>query len=334
MMRMAALLPHLEVFGGVRRYIELGNEFVRRGHQFVLFHPQGGRPGWLPFRGETRPWEALDAEAFDVGLCSEYSILAYFDRLRARTKYFYFVLAGHKQEREAVRRPYLFLANSQGLRLRLQRKYGLDCFRAAGGVNPEIFRPLAAPEARAEGEIRVLCYGRLVKKRKGTQQVLKALDGLAGRFPGLKLILFDTPVGREMRDSRLLLKTRLPHEFHLNLPQDRMAWLFSQADIFVSAERRAGWANTAAEAMACRLAVVCTASGSRDFALPGQTALVVRWPLAFLLRRAVARLIHDPPLRRRLAEAGYRKIQEFTWSNLAARLEQHFLSNLEASNKA
>ena len=333
-MRIAALLPHVEVFGGVRRYLELGNEFVRRGHQFVLFHPRGEEPGWLAFRGGTRPWEALDNEAFDVGLCSEYSILPFFNRLQARTKYFYFVLAGHKQEREAARGPYRFLANSQGLCLRLRRKYGLDCFQAAGGVNPEIFHPLEEPEARAEGEIRVLCYGRLVKKRKGTQRVIKALDRLAGRVPGLKLVLFDTPVGREKRDSRLLLKTRLPHEFHLNLPQDRMAWLFSRADIFISAERRAGWANTAAEAMACRVAVVCTASGSRDFALPGQTALVVRWPLAFLLRRAVARLIDDPPLRERLAEAGYRKIQEFTWSNLAGRLEQHFLSNLEASNKA
>ena len=330
-MRIAALLPHVEVFGGVRRYLELGNEFVRLGHDFVLFHPEGGKPGWQDFRGETRPWTALEREGFDVGLCSEYSILPFFDKLRARTKYFYFVLAGHKQEREAARRPCLFMANSEGLCLRLRRKYGLECFKAAGGINPEIFHPLAEPEARPEGEVRVLCYGRLYKKRKGIQRVVKALNGLAARYPGLKLILFDTPVGREKRDARPLLRTRLSYEFHMDLPQDRMAWLFSRADIFVSAERRAGWANTAAEAMACRVAVVCTASGTRDFALPGQTALVVPWPSAFLLRRAVERLIRDSVLRRRLAEAGYRKIQEFTWSGLAVRLERHFLANLKTS---
>jgi glycosyltransferase involved in cell wall biosynthesis len=330
-MRIAALLPHVEVFGGVRRYLELGNEFIRRGHGFMLFHPEGGKPGWLDFRGETRPSAALEQESFDVGLCSEYSILPFFDKLRARTKYFYFLLAGHKQEREVARRPCLFMANSEGLCLRMRRKYGLECFKAAGGINPEIFHPLADPEIRPGGEIRVLCYGRLYKKRKGIQRVVKALNGLCGRHPGLKLILFDTPVGREKRDPRPLLRTRLPYEFHLGLPQDRMAWLFSRADIFVSAERRAGWANTAAEAMACRVAVVCTASGARDFALPGQTALVVPWPSTLLLRRAVERLIGDPLLRRRLAEAGYRRIQEFTWSGLAARLEQHFLSNLKIS---
>ncbi|MGB9004881.1 MAG: glycosyltransferase family 4 protein [Candidatus Aminicenantales bacterium] len=327
-MRIAALLPHVEVFGGVRRYLELGNELVRRGHSFVLFHPEGGKPGWLAFRGEARPWAALDQEAFDVGLCSEYSILPFFDKLRAKTKYFYFVLAGHKQEREAARKPYFFLANSEGLCRRLRRKYGLDCFKAAGGVNPEIFYPAADPEERPAGEIRILCYGRLYKKRKGIQQAVKAVNGLASRYPRLKLILFDTRVGQDRRDPRPLLKTRLAHEFHLDLPQDRLAPLFSRADIFVSAERRAGWANTAAEAMACRVAVVCTSSGTRDFAFPGQTALVVPWPLPFLLRRAIERLIRDRELRLRLAEAGYRQIQEFTWSGLASRLERHFLSKL------
>jgi hypothetical protein len=35
-MKIAALLPHVEVFGGIRRYIEIGNEITRREHKFVL----------------------------------------------------------------------------------------------------------------------------------------------------------------------------------------------------------------------------------------------------------------------------------------------------------
>jgi glycosyltransferase involved in cell wall biosynthesis len=103
-----------------------------------------------------------------------------------------------------------------------------------------------------------------------------------------------------------------------------MAWLFSQADIFVGAERRAGWANTAAEALACALPVVCTPSGSRDFAIPDETALVVPFSHPFLLARQIRRLIEDPELRERLAAAGHRKIGEFTWDALAARLEAIF----------
>ena len=317
-MKMAALLPHVEVFGGVRRYLELGNEFVRRGHDFVLFHPRGDKPGWLGFQGTTRPFSSLEDEEFDVGLCSEYSILSQFEKLKARSKYFYFVLEGHKKEKEVVRKNFLFLGNSEGICRRMERKYGITCHRAPGGVNPDIFHPLSEkPEREA---INILCYGRIYKRRKGIRYVIRAVEGLTREFPRLRLIFFDTLVGRDQRDPRPLIKTRVPHDFYLNLPQDRMAWIFGQADIHVSAERRAGWANTSAEAMACRLPVVCTRSGTRDFAFHGRTALVVPLPLPILLRRQIRKLIENPALRERLAWTGHKKIQEFTWSVLADRL--------------
>lgn len=327
-MKIAALLPHVEVFGGVRRYLELGNEFVRRGHTFVLFHPGGEKPNWLEFRGEVRPLDSLTTESFDIGMCSEYSILPWFEKMRAGLKYFYFVLEGHRQEKEVVRRPFHFLGNSEGICRRLERKHGVSAFRAAGGVNPDIFHPVERDVPSPSAEFRILCYGRIHRKRKGIPSVIRAAEGLARSFPGLKLLFFDTLVGRDRRDPRPLIKTRLPYEFYLDLPQSRMAWLYSRADMFVSAERRAGWANTAAEAMACRLPVVCTASGTRDFAFPGRTALVVPAPLPFFLRRDMARLIREPELRQRLAEAGYREISKFTWEALSARLEAHFLKEM------
>jgi len=61
-MKIAALLPHLEVFGGVRRYLEIGNELQRRRYRFVLFHPDGGRPDWFDFKGETKPIPVLGEE--------------------------------------------------------------------------------------------------------------------------------------------------------------------------------------------------------------------------------------------------------------------------------
>jgi glycosyltransferase involved in cell wall biosynthesis len=76
--------------------------------------------------------------------------------------------------------------------------------------------------------------------------------------------------------------------------------------------------------MACRLPVVCTASGSRDFAFNGKTALVVPFAHPFFLKRQVERLILDPALRERLAAAGRDKIMTLTWDSLAARLEGLF----------
>jgi len=322
-MKIAALLPHVEVFGGVRRYLELGNEFVRKGHEFVLFTPRGTPPEWLDFRGEMRPFSALTGDSFDVAMCGEYSILSSFDKVRAGTKYFYFVLENPRMDRGVTRRPYRFLGNSEGICLRLERKFGIEVTRAPGGVNPEIFHPLDHPEPRET--FNILCYGRIYKRRKGVPIVIRAVNNYLPRYyPNLKMIFFDTLVGEDRRDPRPMIETRVPHDFHLNLPQDKMAWLFGQADVYINAEWRAGWANTAAEAMACGVPVICTPSGTRDFAIDGRTALVAPAPIAAQLRRRLERLILDTPLRKSLAEAGSEKIREFTWSRLADRLLDTF----------
>lgn len=333
-MRIAAVLPHVEIYGGVRRYIEIGNELINRGHTFVLFTPKAEKPQWLDFVGTCRPLEALELEEFDIGMCSEYSLLDRFDQLRAKAKFFYFLLEGHKKEREVARRNYRFLGNSEGICRRIERKYGVRCLRAPGGINPSSFYPCPREQEKssaqtASGEFRILCYGRVYKKRKGIQHVIKAAEKIHRRFPRIRLIFFDSLVGEDRRDPRALIKTSVPHDFYLNLPQSKMAWLFSRADIFASAERRAGWSNTAAEAMACRLPVVCTASGTCDFAIHGETALIIPFAHSFFLRRQIKKLIMGEELRDRLSQAGYEKIQEFTWAALAKKLEEIFASVLD-----
>ena len=52
-MRIALFLPHVGVFGGVRRFLELGNAWTRLGHEVTLYHPDGTAPAWLPFDGRV-----------------------------------------------------------------------------------------------------------------------------------------------------------------------------------------------------------------------------------------------------------------------------------------
>ncbi len=306
--------------------MELGNELTRRGHEFILYTPEGISPHWFDFKGRMRPLAVLSQDNYDIALCSEYSLLREFQAIPAGVKFFYFVLAGHRLEKQVVRLPFRFLGNSSGICRRIEQRYGIRCELAPGGINPSLFYP----ERRegSEREFRILCYGRFYRKRKGIGLVLKAVEAVWRHHPEVKLLFFDSPVKGESRDPRELIKTPVPYEFFWNLPQSSMAWMYSQADIFVSAERRAGWSNPTAEAMACGVPVVCTPSGTADFALPDRTALVVRWPFPFILKRKIERLLHDGALRRRLSQAGRQKILEFTWSSLAARLEAIFAASL------
>jgi glycosyltransferase involved in cell wall biosynthesis len=72
--------------------------------------------------------------------------------------------------------------------------------------------------------------------------------------------------------------------------------------------------------MACGVAVVCTPSGTGDFARDGATALVVRVRHPFFLRRAIRRALDDAALRERLAAAGPAAAAPWAWPALAAKL--------------
>ncbi|HUW23786.1 MAG TPA: glycosyltransferase family 4 protein [bacterium] len=325
-MKIAAILPHVEVFGGVRRYIEIGNNFIKRGHSFRIYHSDGSRPTWLEFSGETRPVEQVTLEENDIVISSDYSVLNYLERAKANKKIFYCLLEHKNNQKVCINRKLLVMGNSTGICDMLRRKYRRECIEGIGGINSEIFHPVETK--KDNHQIKILCYGRIYKKRKGIQKVVKAVELLNKRYPSLRLLLFDTPVGNPRLDARQMLHTRVPVTFYTALPQERMAELYSQADIFVSAEKRAGWSNPCAEAMACKVPVVCSPSGTRDFAADGETALVFRFRYPFLIAKKIRRLIEDKNLRERITEQGYRKIQQYTWSNLVDKLEKEFTNLL------
>jgi glycosyltransferase involved in cell wall biosynthesis len=219
------------------------------------------------------------------------------------------------------------LANSEGLYRRIRQKYKVHCLKVAGGVNTGLFRP--QPRTKSTQEFRILCYGRIHKRRKGIRYVIRAVESLAKSFPQIKLVFFDSIVGKERVDPRTLVRTSVPFEFHLDCPQEELAWIFSQSDLYVSAEWRAGWANTSAEAMACGVPVVCTSSGTQDFAFHNRTALVVPLPFPVFLRRQIRKIISNNDLRLRLGRAGLKTIRKFSWPVLADRLEQVFRESVK-----
>jgi glycosyltransferase involved in cell wall biosynthesis len=317
--RVAALLPHLGLYGGNLRYIELGNALVERGVDFALATPEGVRPGFAAFSGRAVTHDALRESPPDVLLASEQDLLERFREHPAGLKLFYFILERTAREKEIVRTPGVtFLANSSGLARRLERKYGVPVRRVIGGVNPALFRPLHPEERepRAAGSFRVIANGRISRRRKGTAIVARAVDGLARSRPGMELDLFDTATLGHRPGLPEGFRCRAVTRLRLDVPRDRLRLLYGSGDLFVSAEKKAGWSNTTIEAMACGIPVVCTASGTTDFARHEETALVVRrnrWSV----RRAIRRLMEDPALRDRLAAAGLAEAREFTWSRTA-----------------
>ena len=325
-LRIAAVLPHLGVYGGIRRFLELGSVWSRRGHQVALLLPpdRASDTPWLPFPGsvgalgrlrEDGPWDVVISPDPDLFLGAD---------APGALRVFTAVLEKAPRAPEAWRRADLVLANSSGM-LRYLARRGVPAVAAPGGVNTSFFTPPDPDPRRESGSegppLRALVYGRLSRKRKGSAAAVAAIArACRAAQTEAQVTMFDTPSkGEGAPDLSVPAGVSLRWELHPT--QERLRDLYREADLFVSAERRAGWCNTAAEAMACGTAVVCTRSGTEDFAVDGETAAVSRWPWAWALAGRIRLLLTDPAERLRLSRNGRARIEEFSWERTADRVE-------------
>jgi glycosyltransferase involved in cell wall biosynthesis len=318
-MRIRLFLPHVGVFGGVRRYLELGNEWVALGHEVTLHHPDGGPPAWLPFAGRTATLEAARERDSDLALAGDGGTWPFFRAHRARRHVYYCVLEGDLGLRAALADPsVLLMANSGPLRRQLLERSRRPVLDGIGGIRPERFRP--DPRRRAASPIRVLVNGRRSREKKGTDLVLRALRGLAGHVPAFETVLFDSvDPATNRQDPRDGAALPAGGRFVLGPTQDELVALYQSSHVFVAAERKAGWCNTALEALACGCALVCTSSGTTDFAEHERNALV-SWRHPWALRGAIRRLLTDAALRERLAAAGPASAAPWAWPVLARKI--------------
>lgn len=317
-MRIALFLPHVGVFGGVRRFLELGNVWTRQGHDVTLHHSDGSPPAWLAFEGRVAPLAEALGTSSDLSICADPHTLGTFAAHASALRLYYCVIEGDPGVARAARIPGVRLAgNSGALLCRLPRVGGRPPVDGVGGISPRQFHPPSGP--RPGAPLQVLLNGRRSRPKKGTDLVLRALAGIRAPAGGLEIVLFDTVGEHNRQDPRD--GAPLPHgaRFVMNPSQAELVALYQGAHLFVAAERRAGWCNTALEAMACGCAVVCTRSGTGDFAVHERNALV-SWRNPWSLRRAIRRLIEDPALRERLSAAGPPSAEPWSWERLAAKL--------------
>jgi glycosyltransferase involved in cell wall biosynthesis len=286
----------------------------------MLLTPEGAPPAWLDTGLPVASWEAAGSLGpFDLALTPQVELLPRLRTLPAARRVWYCVIEGERGEDTALRSPDLTLmANSGALRAHLARRSRRPVLDGIGGIDPLLFHP--DPSVRRPDRLTVLAYGRRSRPRKGTDLIVRAAERVARRFPTLELVLFDHVGPGNERDPREGFAPGVPFRYVINPTQDELARLYATADVFVAAERKAGWCNTAIEAMSSGCAVVCTRSGTRDFARHGQTAWVVPVRHPFFLARALTRVLGDAPLRARLQAAGPAAVRPFAWSVLAAKI--------------
>jgi glycosyltransferase involved in cell wall biosynthesis len=178
------------------------------------------------------------------------------------------------------------------------------------------------------GASAVVGYVARISPQKGLEDFARAMRLVADAVPGARFVLVgDAPKGDEAARQRFVelvgalgLDGRL---LMLGYRSDAIA-LMKTFDVYVSTALWEGLPITLLEAMACRRPIVATdVGGNRDVVVDGDSGFLVPVRNPDALAGRVRQLLEDPALRRRLGEAGRRRVEDrFSIGHMVARTSE------------
>jgi glycosyltransferase involved in cell wall biosynthesis len=335
-MKITVLCPHLRIAGGVRAILTYADRLARRGHDVRVVVPgrrtwwggvrAGETPAWV---GDFRPeiqwvarWNAAALPDADVVLATAWQsapVVAAAPARAGRKMYLFqhyeSLYHGEADRVDATYRlPITKVVISTWLRDVMRERFGAETDVLVTPVDPTLFHRVDV--TRPSGPARVLMLHHDYAW-KGVTDGMEAVAHARAAGRALHLVGFGVkpPADRAGYD-----------EFHQNPPQGELARLYSGVDVYLCPSWDEGLGMPSMEAMACGAALVTYDNGgSRDYARDGDTALVAPRRDVAALATALARVLDDPALRRRLAQTGGDYVRTaFDWERAVTRLEAIF----------
>ena len=181
----------------------------------------------------------------------------------------------------------------------------------------------------------ILYFGRMDIHNKGIDILLSAFAKL--NAPHIRLILSGrgTPQSkREIRSiaNRLNIANRV--EFTGAVTPEQKNSLIGHALFVCTPSRYEGWGIVTIEAAAAAKAVIGTnIPGLTDAIRADETGLLVPSENPGALASAMKRLLGDPPLRKRLGQAGRKWAARFTWDRTAQAQEEVYLKVVKSQRQ-
>ena len=177
------------------------------------------------------------------------------------------------------------------------------------GVDPAVFRP--CPFRERPSPFQIICVGRLAPV-KGLHVLVEAVDLLVRQGRRVRLRLVGDGPDRASLEREVSTRGLTPHvSFEGWANQDRVRAFYAESDIFALPSFAEGVPTVLMEAMAMEIPCVATAiAGIPELIRDGVDGILVPPSDGGQLADAIARLMDDPGLRRRLGAAGRRSVME------------------------
>ena len=188
---------------------------------------------------------------------------------------------------------------------------------------------------KSDGMVNILFLSRL-EKRKGLKYLLGAFSKLKWDWPNLRLLVAGS--GKPDADSlRIISERNLQDVVFLGRVSDEDKFrYYKTADIYCApATGKESFGIVLLEAMAAGAPIVASAiEGYSSVITHGREGLLTPPKDEDALADAIAELLMDPQLRRRLSMAGAMNVQDYRWERVARRVMDCYDTSREAWNAA
>jgi len=224
--------------------------------------------------------------------------------------------------RQTYSLPFRKIVISTWLKEEMKNHYGQSADVLVTPVNSEVFK---GDLSRNNARTRVLMLHHDYDW-KGFADGIAAFRQAQSKNRNAQLVVF----GEKLKDpAPLFQETGIEFEYHYRPTQSTLRDLYSSADIYLCPSWHEGLGMPPMEAMACGAALATTdTGGSWDYAIHNETALVSPPKEPAGLAESLNALLGDSELRKRLAEKGKNKIEQFNWDHNCRRLLDIFKESI------
>ncbi|MFW6242660.1 MAG: glycosyltransferase [bacterium] len=332
------ILPHIKKYGGVRRYLEFGNALIKLDNSIkynIWLLDYDSQYDWikeLNFRGRIRNIKNLNNYSFNkkhkhIVMCGDATSLDFIDKFKEADLRIVniifplnsgYTLGDYSKYIRVNDGKTMIIGNGTGWmdNIKTQDNY----YTIPGAINLNMFKPVKIN--KDSSKFSILFMGR-DRPWKGIDDIISLVKLIQNNDSNVDFSYFSTEPNKKL--------DQLNVRSFINIPQSKMYQIYCRHDCFLSFERIAGWQNTVAEAMACKIPTITTQIGTYDFAIHNRTSLVLKKTHnnKKIVEEALTYLFvlrNNKEFANQIANAGYEQIKSFSW-------EQYAIQYLDLINK-
>lgn len=294
-----------DIFPNKIRILHIPNEYDFDAQKIVAMHPEKA--------GAMSPEVIVVGSYAAMPPAGQFPQARLYWYLQHDEVYACFSPATTQTFQECLNRPLTLLANSTWTRDMLKQKYRKESKLVRIGIDRRLFYPSSTPLYNVKSPSVLFAYSNY--EWKGAADFFIALERAAQKVGNINALAFSSMMPTKFLTGRNLI-------LHLQPRQEDLRHIYSSATIMVSPSWSEGFGLPGLEAMACGVPLVTTDSGGvRDYAVPDVNCLMVPPQEPELLGEAIARMLQDEPLRKRLIREGLEMADEFDWEKRIGEVE-------------